>query len=232
MRQLVSHGTISRHKQKLVAVKQRPTERCEAVFADDRCGVGEFRSGGRAAEGELVGVGDLFLGIGTSLLLHACRKCRALLLCEDAVEEVEGLDGGGAFDAAGGALAGVGAVEGTEDGFGFAAHFMGVDHAALIVGIEGLDGIEAAEATALIEEIEAAAIHLQIQATADGEHGVVDGFGFEAAGRVAPEVAVVGVDGVCGRRSGDGRRWGDRRRWGDNQTIRWGDFRGGAFLLV
>lgn len=158
------------------------------------CGVGEFCGGGGAAEGELVGEGDLFGGVGAGLVLDASGEGGGLFEGEDAVEEIEGLDGGGAFDAAGGALSSIGAVEGAEDGFGFAAHFVGVDHAALVVGVEGLDGIEAAEAAALIEEIEAAAIHLQIQTTADGEHGVADGFGFEAAGGVAPEEADVGVE--------------------------------------
>jgi hypothetical protein len=113
---------------------------------------------------------------------------------EAAVEEVEGLDRGGAGAADGGALAGVGAVEGTEDGLGFAADFVGVDHAALVVGREGLDGFEAAETTALIEEIEAATMHLQIELAADGEHRVADGFGFETAAGEAPEVADVGID--------------------------------------
>lgn len=111
-----------------------------------------------------------------------------------AVEEIEGLDGCGAGAADGGALAGVGAIEGTEDSLGFAADFVGVDHAALIVGSEGLDGIEAAEAAALIEEIEAAAMHFEIELAAEGEHRVADGFGFEAAAGEAPEVANIGID--------------------------------------
>ena len=94
----------------------------------------------------------------------------------------------------GGALAGIGAVEGTEDRFRLAADFVGVDHAALVVGREGLDGIEAAEAAALIEKIEATAMHLQIELAADGEHRVADGLGFETVGVETPEIADVGVD--------------------------------------
>lgn len=183
-----------RHKEEFVAVEEGAAEGGEAVGLNERNGVGEFGGGGGAAEGELVGEGDLFGGVGAGFLLHAGGEGFGLFEGEEAVEEVECLDGGGAFDAAGGALAGVGAVEGAEDGLGFAAHFVGVDHAALVFGGECFDGIETAEAAALIEEIEAAAVHLRIQTAADGEHGVADGFGFETAGGEAPEVADVGVE--------------------------------------
>jgi hypothetical protein len=46
----------------------------------------------------------------------------------------------------------------------------------------------------LSKKIVAAAVHLQIELAADGEHGVADGLGFESAGGEAPEVADVGID--------------------------------------
>ena len=153
------------------------------------CGhrVAQLSGGGFAGEGELPCVADLCGDVVTGFLLHASGEGMRMIECETAVEEIQRLDRRGAGAADGGALAGVGAIEGSEDGFRFTTDFVRVDHAALVPCRGCLNGCEAAQTAALVEEVVTAAIHRQIKRTADGEDGVAEGFRFKAAGGKAPE---------------------------------------------
>ena len=146
----MKEGSCSWHKQKLVRIEQRAAERGEAVGVDGGRGVGEFFRGGSAAQRELPGAADLLREVVAGFPLHAGGEGFGGVEGEAAVEEVERLNRRRALAAAGGALAGVGAVERAEDGFAFAADFVGVDHPAQPVAGKGLDGLEAAQAAALV----------------------------------------------------------------------------------
>ena len=130
---------------------------------------------------------------------HAGGERGGGLQGEAAVEEVQCLNGGRGFAAAGSALTGIRAIKGSKHGFGFAADFVGVDHAPQTVAGEGFHGVESTQAAALIEEVESRAIHLQIQLSADKEHGIADGFGFEPARGKAPQQAGIRILGGGGR---------------------------------
>ena len=93
----------------------------------------EFVGAGIATEGELVGAADLLRDVVAGLRLHAGGEGVGLLEGEAAVEEIQCLDRRGGFAAAGGALAGVGTIEGAEHGLAFAADLVRVDHAAQAV---------------------------------------------------------------------------------------------------
>ena len=79
----------------------------------DRCS--QLLRGRLAAECETKGPRDLGLDIGAGFPFHAIRELFALLPDEAAVEQSQGLDGGGRASPDGGGLAGVGAVEWAED---------------------------------------------------------------------------------------------------------------------
>ena len=99
-------------------------------------------------EGELVGTGDLFGAVFTGFLFHADGERFCGVQDEAAVEEVESLNGCGGLPANSGALAGIRAIEGSENGFRFAADFVGVNHAAQSLAGEGFHGLKAAETAA------------------------------------------------------------------------------------
>lgn len=155
-------------------------------------GVAFFESGG-AIQRKLIGSMDLLGDIVTHLSFHSGGKGFRLSEGETAVEQIERLDGGGAFDPARGALSRIRTVESAEDGLRLTADLVGINHASLVVGREGLDRIEPTQTAALVKEIVATAMHRHIELTTDSKHRVADGFGFEATRGKAPEVTDIDV---------------------------------------
>src|SRR5689334_22921391 len=106
---------------------------------------------------------DLLCDVGPRLFLDAGGEGIGLFQRETTVEKVECLNGRGAFAAARGALARVGAIERAKYRLAFTPDLVRVNHPAQPVLGKRFDGLEAAESAAVVEQVEAPAVHLQVQ---------------------------------------------------------------------
>ena len=163
-------------------------------------GVLVFGGGGGAAEGGEPEVGDAGVGGGEGFVgEEALGGGGGLFDDEGVVEEVEGLGGDGAAGALADGAVDVGEVEGFEEVEAFVAEGGGVEGAAGVgedvvvfevlrgaaVGVDG-GGLDVGAEEGLIE------------GAGEGEDGVAEGVGVEAAAVGAPEEFVFGVFGVGG----------------------------------
>ena len=112
---------------------------------------------------------------------------------EGAVEEVEGLKGGGGDGALGADLTAVGEVESGEDLVIDAAHALLVDQATPGVGSVVVDDLPLGVGLFDVVNAEATAADFGVQFAGSLEDAVADDFGFDAAGRKAPEEGGAGV---------------------------------------
>ena len=146
-----------------------------------------FDGFGLATEGELEGMSDLFSRVIAGFFDDTIGKSDGLVVHEGAVKEVKCLDCSGGLFAARCGLAGIGSVEGTEDGYGFHADLVLVDHAAEFFLGKVSHRRETAEAAAGFKETEARSTGLEIQVAAHKENAVANGFGFEPARGESPK---------------------------------------------
>src|SRR5436190_709024 len=144
-------------------------------------GVCQLGGTGIATEREFVGAADLFRGVIADLGLHADGEGVSLFESETAVEKVERLNRRGALTPARGALAGVGTIESSEHRLALAADLVRVDHPAQAIAAEGLNGLEAAQSATIVEQVEPAAVHLQVQLPAHREYRVTDRLGLKTS---------------------------------------------------
>jgi hypothetical protein len=169
-----------------------------------------FFGGGGAAEGGEPEVGDAGVGGGEGFVgEEAGGGGLGLLDDEGVIEEVEGLRSDGAAGALADGAVDVGVVEGFEDFEAFVAEGGSVEGAAGI----GEDVI-------VFEILSGGAVGIDrtgmdigaeeggIEGAGEGEHGIAQGMGVEAATVGAPEQFVFGVFGVGGLPLGIGRGQG------------------------
>ena len=121
---------------------------------------------GCAPEGKLEGMRDLLAGVIAGFLGDAIGKGGCLIVHKGAVEQVECLDCRGGLFAARHGLAGIGRVEGAEDGNGLHSNLVLVNHAAEFSLGEVSHRREAGEAAAASKETEARTAGLEIQVAA------------------------------------------------------------------
>ena len=188
----------------LVSVEEDAAEGGKVLGIYEIEGAGEFFGVGRALEGEGEGAADLGGGVGAGIALEAFGEVGGLLQHELVVHEGEGLQGGGGGESCGGEVRGVGAIEGGEEALRGGADDEAVDAATPELGFVGGDGrVDGSVGFLIVEVLVAGATGGGIEIAADGEDGVAEGFGVEAAGVHVGEEAVGAVWGDCGRR-GDG----------------------------
>ena len=159
----------------------------------------EFFGFGVAVEGEVVGLGEAG-GVGASFVLKETG-------CEDAggfdeggvVEEGEGLLGGVAVGAGGGAFVASGGVEVGHHGMEEGALPVGVDAAAPLAGVGVGDVVAIGELEGFVVVVGligfdgGAADVFEVEEAGDGEGVVADELGFEAAGILGGEEAIGGI---------------------------------------
>lgn len=112
---------------------------------------------------------------------------------EGAVEEVEGLEGGGGDGAFGADLAAVREVEGGEDLIVDTAHSFLIEHAAPGVGAVVVDDLPLGVSLFDVVNSETATANGGVEFAGGLEDTVADDFSFDAAGREAPEESGTGV---------------------------------------
>ena len=144
-----------------------------------------FFIGGGALEGEGVGFCD---GVGG---LDASGEGFGHVEREAVIEEGEGLQWGSGVGAFGGGEGDVREVEVIEDIDDTGAGILMIDGAAIGFGAVGVEREVSADVVlGEFVEAEAGAAHgFELHLTGDGEQGVAEFFGAEAAGREAPEEA-------------------------------------------
>ena len=144
-----------------------------------------FLCGGGTLKGEGVGFCD---GVGG---LDASGEGFGHVEGEAVIEQGEGLQWGGGVGAFGGGEGDVGKIEVIENVDDAGAGVLMIDGAAVGFGAVGIEREVSADVVlGEFVEAEAGAAHgFELHLTGDGEQGVAEFFGAEAAGREAPEEA-------------------------------------------
>src|SRR6056297_2691989 len=140
-------------KKKFVTVKQHSAEHGQTMLANDRFAGRLFGRSGRSPQHQQKHLFHLCWRICvTSFLYSACYHIRTVQH-ELAIEEVQGLQRGRGLTSLRHWLAGIGAVEDTEDRHRFHADFVSVNHPPQFVRLEFLDGRKAAQTATSFEEV-------------------------------------------------------------------------------